>query len=355
MKTTNKTDIHLGFTLVEMLVVIAIIGVLIALLLPAVQSARESARKTQCANNMKQLGLAVAQFEVSRRRLPNSGNPQGKAANPKVSGLLQLLPHLEKQTKYDLYDITKESTDVTGSDGGNLALTSSPIPVFLCPSSANTERKDGFPTDDPWTQKVAVTDYSPIIGVDYRLGPDDYEPSAGLTGELDLVDKETIAYSKTTPPLPNSGLLCQDQKVTFADAKDGLSQTILYAESAGRPYLYRRGQQVGDDLTANRVNGGGWIRPESDFTLNGSSLDGATLPGACPMNCTNGEQAAGVDYPDPHYGKLGTSAAYAFHSGGANFAFADGAVRFVNADIDIREFAKLVAKNDHKEISGLDF
>jgi prepilin-type N-terminal cleavage/methylation domain-containing protein/prepilin-type processing-associated H-X9-DG protein len=344
-----------GFTLIEMLVVIAIIGILVALLLPAVQAARESARRSQCANNLKQLGLAVAEFETSHKTLPSSDYAQGKPTLPQVSGLVLLLPHVGKDTKYDLYDFTKESTDDTGPDGGNLALSAGAVPVFQCPSSPNADRQDGFPTDDPWTPKVGVTDYSPIIGVDYRLGPDDYEPSPGLTGELGLVDQETIAYSSATPPLPNSGLLCQNQKTHFADAKDGLSETILYAESAARPYLYRKGLQVGSDLTTNRVNGGGWVRPESDFTLNGSSQDGATLPGACAINCTNGDQAAGVDYPDPHYGTLGTSAVYAFHSGGANFVFADGAVRFLNADIDIREFAKLVAKADHKEISGIDF
>jgi prepilin-type processing-associated H-X9-DG protein len=122
------------------------------------------------------------------------------------------------------------------------------------------------------------------------------------------------------------------------------------------PYLYRKAHTlVGGDLTANRVNGGGWARPASDFSLDGSSPDGATLPGPCPMNCTNGEQVAGQSFPLAHYGTEGTGEAYSFHPVGANFVFADGAVRLLSADISLREFAKLVSRSDFKDIKGIDF
>ena len=351
----NQKQAYTAFTLIELLVVIAIIGTLVALLLPAVQSARESSRRTQCANNLRQLGLAVSEYESSLKVLPNTDRPPGLPTAPYLSGLVKILPYLEKGNKYDGYDFTKDCDDDTGAKGGNLALTSALLPVFLCPSSPLHERLDGLAEENPWTPKVAVSDYSPTIGVDYRLGPPGYEPATGLIGQLGLVDAETITYSSATPPLPNSGLLRKNQKARFADARDGLSETILYAESAGRPYLYRKGIPAGADLNASRVNGGGWARPASDITIHGSSPDGATLPGPCAMNCTNGDQAAGVQYPSAQYGTEGTGEPYAFHSGGANFVFADGSVHFLNDKISIREFAKLVSKADHLDIVGVDF
>ena len=215
---------------------------------------------------MKQMGLAVAEFEEAQKTLPSSDRPPGLTTAPRVSGLVKLLPNLGKAARYELYDFSKNWSDNTGAEGGNLALTSEQVPVFQCPSTPMAKRLDGVPEEDPWTPKVAVTDYSPIIGIDYRLGPPTHEPAPGLTGQLGLVDAETITYSRSTPPLPNSGLLRKNEKTRFSDCKDGLSVTILYAESAGRPNLYRKASSlVGSDPTTNRVNGGGSAAPGERF------------------------------------------------------------------------------------------
>jgi prepilin-type N-terminal cleavage/methylation domain-containing protein/prepilin-type processing-associated H-X9-DG protein len=355
MNSLPTKHIRRAFTLIEVLVVISIIGMLVALLMPAVQAARESARKSQCQNNLKQMGLAVIEYEDKHKVLPTSDRPPGLKNAPRISGLVKLLPYVGKEARFEAYDFKKDWFDDTGTEGGNLALTSEPVPVYQCPSSPMASRQDGVPEDSPWISKVAVTDYSPIIGVDYRLGPPGHKPAPDLDGQLGLVNAETITYSRTTPPVPNSGLLRKNETARLADARDGLGVTILYAESAGRPYLYRKTSAVGYDLKDHRVNGGGWARPASDFSLDGASTDGSKLPGPCAINCTNGEEAANVPFPSPHYDVQGTGEVYAFHTGGANFVFADGAVRFLDAAIDIKEFAKLVARNDHKDIKGIDF
>ena len=95
-----------GFTLVELLVVIAIIGVLVALLLPAVQAARESARRTSCTNNLKNIALAMLNFHDSHKALPASNRPPGATNNPRYSAFMLLLPYYEEQNVYDLYDRT---------------------------------------------------------------------------------------------------------------------------------------------------------------------------------------------------------------------------------------------------------
>jgi prepilin-type processing-associated H-X9-DG protein len=118
----------------------------------------------------------------------------------------------------------------------------------------------------------------------------------------------------------------------------------MYAESAGRPYLFRRGRLIGPfpDL---RVNGGGWCRPASDMSIDGSSGDGTTDVGPCAINCTNGHDVGGSPVPHPYYVSIGTSEPYSFHPGGANFCMGDGSVRWLNDSIDIREFARLVTRN----------
>lgn len=314
-RRTAARRVHVrGFTLVELLVVIAIIGVLVALLLPAVQAAREAARRSQCTNNLKQLGLAAHNFHDTYSALPSSIRPGGLTTSPRIAGLTFLLPFIEQQTMFDRYDQT-----VNWSHANNLPITRLPVKSFQCPSTPEPQRLDGDPQLATWTQIVAVTDYSPTIGVDQRLQT------------LGLVD------------LAGDGILTKNGAPRMADVLDGLSNTIMYAESAGRPAIYRRRLKFGS-LPATRVNAGGWSRPASDFSVDGSSQDGATFPGPCPLNCTNGE-FVGTAFPHPYYGTEGTAEAYSMHPGGAMFGLGDGSVRFISQTISMREFARLVTRS----------
>ena len=321
-----RSNRRAGFTLVELLVVIAIIGVLIALLLPAVQAARESARRGQCTNNLKQLGLGIHNFHDSKLYLPSSIRPAGLTPLPRIAGITALLPYLEAQTIHDKYDFSKN-----WNEGTNAALVATPIQTLLCPSSANPLRLDGLPEDSPWTPNInATTDYSPTIGVDTRL-----------------VDLAVVDFA-------GKGMMPKNEKPRLADVTDGLSNTIAYAESAGRPFLYRRGQKVGD-LPGNRVNGGGWARPASDFSIDGSSADGSVIPGTglCAVNCTNGDDFGATAFPHPYYGSEGSGEVYAFHPGGANVLLGDGSVRLIATGIQMRVFARLVTR-DKGEVATLE-
>ena len=304
-----------GFTLIELLVVIAIIGGLVAILLPAVQAAREAGRRTQCSNNLKQLALAAHSFHDTNKVLPSSIRPSASSSLPRISGLTLLLPMIEQQALYNRYDRT-----VNWSHPNNLPVTSQPVATFQCPSSPLATRRDGDPQPAWVPDLVAVTDYSPTIGVDQRL------LSAGL---VDVY---------------GPGLLAKNSQPRMADCTDGLSNTILYAESAGRPFLFRRGRQVSSDYSTARVNGGGWARPASDFSVDGASRDGKSFPGPCAVNCTNGEDIASSTFPYPYYGSEGSAEAYGFHATGAMFALGDGSVRYIDGEIESREFARLVTR-----------
>jgi prepilin-type N-terminal cleavage/methylation domain-containing protein/prepilin-type processing-associated H-X9-DG protein len=304
-----------AFTLVELLVVIAIIGILVALLLPAVQAAREAARRIQCGNNLKQMGLAAHNFHDTNQKLPSSVRPAGLTPLPRIAGLTLLLPFIEQRNSYDKYDQTKN-----WFDPANLPVTSQTIPSYNCPSTAaDKKRLDGIPESSPWTPVVATSDYSPTIGVDQRLV---------ASGLVDYAD---------------NGMLPKNGDPRFADVTDGLSNTLMYAESAGRPFVFRKGLKKFGNYPTDRLNAGGWARPASDFSLDGSSYDGATFPGPCAVNCTNGE-LVGSAFPHPYYGTEGTAEAFSFHPAGINVAMGDGSVRFISESISIREFARFVTR-----------
>jgi prepilin-type N-terminal cleavage/methylation domain-containing protein len=312
-----------GFTLVELLVVIAIIGVLVSLLLPAVQFAREAARRTQCGNNLRQLGIAAHTFHDTHKKLPSSIRPAGLTPLPRVAGLTFLLPFLEHSDIYDHYDQT-----LNWFDPVNVPYTSTKVPVFQCPSSPDFARKDGVPEAlSSWTQLVAVTDYSPTIGVDIRL--------------------KTLGYADHY----GDGILPKNQEPRLADVTDGLSSTIMYAESAGRPYVYRKRLKIGT-LPTMRVNGGGWSRPASEFSVDGSTYDGLSTPGPCPFNCTNGENFGSSPFPIPYYGTEGNSEAYSFHPGGMMAVYGDSSTRFIGESISMREFARLVTRAGNETTNG---
>jgi prepilin-type N-terminal cleavage/methylation domain-containing protein/prepilin-type processing-associated H-X9-DG protein len=347
----RKTQTQSAFTLIELLVVIAIIGVLVSLLLPAVQAARESARRTSCTNNLKNLGIAALNFHDSHRQLPVSNRPSGATNAPRYSWAILMLPFFEEQNIYDQYDFTQNWSHSTAESPKaipNSTLVGKRLPVFECPSVPDEDRLDG--DSQWWTQKysdwtasrvASPTDYSPICNVEQRLV------------DTGLVDAAADL----------SGMMLRNSVATLRQVTDGTSKTILLAESAGRPYVYRSGRRIGS-LPDHRTNGGGWSRAASDFGLDGSTADGATFPGPCAINCSNGEDVYSLTggqsgsqgafpYPQP-YGSLGTGETYAFHPGGANILFGDGSVHFLNDSIDIRVFARLVTRKGNEIVSGAE-
>ncbi len=224
-----------GFTLIELLVVIAIIAVLIALLLPAVQAAREAARRAQCVNNLKQMGLALHNYESANGSFP----PAGKALNistspPSVifpdtgySTHARLLAFLEGGTLYNSINFSYEYNDASG---GNWSGTSAVVNVFLCPSSvrgAGAGFRDTAPSDPNASayEKAAgagygYMDYAPSIYTD--ISPT-LTPGVGATSIVPYRDKTYAA----------NGLL-KGGRTMISEITDGTSNTVAIIECAGR-------------------------------------------------------------------------------------------------------------------------
>ena len=204
-----------GFTLVELLVVIAIIGVLIALLLPAVQQAREAARRLHCVNNMKQLGLAVHNYHDTFGCLPLNpryvilGTTNGCSAN------VALLPYLEEKNLYDQYDMTKPYNDPV-----NLALKDLMPKTFVCPS----DPVGGQPST--YGANIPASDYE---WVTYAKNPVEYRVSVNSDAMFS--------------PLSNKG------PIRFRNVTDGLPNTMAAYESGGRAYYYAGRVQLPESIT----------------------------------------------------------------------------------------------------------
>ena len=358
-----------GFTLVELLVVIAIIATLIGLLLPAVQSAREAARRTQCSNSIRQCGLALHQFVSAKGSLPNSSRPPS-GANGRVSWVTRSLPYMEDRQLADSYDFDAAGANwssATARAGSgrtvpNAVLVMTVIPHLQCPSdpegsgsydgdpdtsstpsgygsgpaAVNADRS-GFTTPGLF---CATTDYSPTTFVDNRL-----------TGKADVVapGSQKVVSSGTLATTAAAGLLYKDYdgrtKAKINQCTDGLSKTIALAESAGRPAKYVRGKKVGTFPT-DRVNGGGWCRPASDFAFKGAAADGSAVGSSAvqAINVTNGENVTTATFGGTEYGKEGTGDPYSFHPGTINVLMGDGSARSVSDDVESRVFAAMVTR-----------
>lgn len=328
-----------GFTLVELLVVIAIIGVLIALLLPAVQAARENARRTHCTNNLKQIGLAIHTFHDTKKKLPASARPNS-ASTVRLAAFTYLLPYLERKDLWDQYDFT-----INWSATGNTPVTGKRIPAVECPSSptasfALDHNPDGWTPGSAWVPIVANSDYAASVGV-----------HPGLTAIAAALVPPVVVYSSpaltSTQTRPTNGFFPKNANITLANITDGTTNTIAIFESAGRPLCYRRGSAVNTDPAQSHVNAGGWCRPASDVLFAGSNQAGDTIPGVY-VNRTNGYDVANEVYSStgyPSYGTEGTSQPYSFHNGGLNVAMGDGSVRFLDEQIAIGVISALVTRD----------
>jgi prepilin-type N-terminal cleavage/methylation domain-containing protein/prepilin-type processing-associated H-X9-DG protein len=315
----NRLRRRVAFTLIELLVVIAIIAILIGLLLPAVQKVRDAAARTQCSNNLKQIGLAIFNYESTYQALPTSTRPGGFTSSPRLSWTIGVLPFIEQGNLSKNYDLGSN-----WSSTANLPITSQRVKIFQCPGTPGSDRLDGDPQTNVWNI-VAVSDYAASTCVS------DLATNVNPTGAA------------------QKGMLVKNQTSKLGDVTDGLSNTLLIIESAGRPQIYQFGKAVGT-VPGLKINGGGWARPASDLDFLPSTADGSTYPGSCAAGCTNGYNYA--SYAAPPFGTEGTSAPYSFHTGVLNTAFGDGSVRTIRNSISVFTFAALVTANGGEVFSG---
>ncbi|MFO0946967.1 MAG: DUF1559 domain-containing protein [Planctomycetota bacterium] len=281
-----------GFTLVELLVVMFIIGVLVALLLPATQAARETARKTQCSNNLRQIGIAAHMHHDSKGGLPYLAFNNSSSASPKHGWEVQLLPYLEQSAIYSQYNWNLDYYNVANQTAANHT-----VGMFVCPSTPRNKQRvtliPGFAT---------TIEDSSLTG-----GPSDY---VGFWRFWDPVACPTLDWHRTIGAM--DGYTNTLRKLT--DITDGVSNTALLGESAARPDAWIKRQYVGS-LTVQHALSGAWAGWEAT-PVHSFSIDGTTNHGPCVINCSNN---GGI---------------YAFHAGGAHTLFADGSVHFLAEGMD---------------------
>ncbi|QDT99555.1 DUF1559 domain-containing protein [Gimesia aquarii] len=286
-----------GFTLIELLVVIAIIAILIALLLPAVQQAREAARRSQCKNNLKQIGLALHNYHgtfsmlpISNPRCPNVGAPVG---SKRYGWIPMILPYMDQANIYNAFDFDRASWQ-----GNNFQHLQKPYPAFLCPSDplANEIRDEEFFAAPTWV--VAQTDYAAVIG--------DYVNSTGVGA--------TPAYGNVGCLQPVRGMIGRwAWSARIRDVTDGLSNTFAIGECIGAMCI-----------TQN------W----------GVQSFGTT---AHPINFMNEDLRSNL--PSQSNARWDESIGFrSFHVGGTHFLMGDGAVRFVSENIDGATYRGLASR-----------
>ena len=302
-----------AFTLIELLVVIAIIAILIGLLVPAVQKVRESASRLQCSNNLKQLGLALQNFEGVNRTFPpafTEKGPYGTSVWKFTHGFApHLLPYLEQQPLSDLY---RWQFPLYAPENQPVMLHH--LAVFQCPSTPEQDRFMTFGPFQAFGTKGACGDYTLTLKVDDVLA------------QFGWVDKAADYRGVLTPDPVRARLI--------PDVADGASNTIVLAEDAGRPRLWQNGKS-GSNPQA--LEGGPWNHFKGPIILQGKTGDGTLSPGQCALNCTNDREV------------------YAFHPGGANAVFADGSVHFLKAGMNIRVMAALITRAGGEVVSASDY
>ena len=342
-----------GFTLIELLVVIAIIAILIALLLPAVQQAREAARRTQCKNNLKQFGLAMHNYHDVFNRFPLPGLLNLSTTGPSGTGLttttwaLSVLPQMEQANVYSLYNL-----NLSAWDPSNLAATQAKISAFVCPSTPRSDSAitysapsalfGGLVSANLTMTNAGALDYAPTTRVKDVYLNIAYNTSG--MADRDGWGKGGIIYP---PALSGSSTIPAGSRI--ADITDGTSNTTMIAEVAARNALYRGRKIVAitapspaDEAYMNSIVGGGaWADPFGGaWELAGRNFDGSGNDrGPCGINCSNSKVKPGSVFNN-------AGGMYSFHTGGAQVLLCDGSVRFLSENISSVTLASLISRGD---------
>jgi prepilin-type N-terminal cleavage/methylation domain-containing protein len=326
-----------GFTLVELLVVIAIIGILVALLLPAVQAAREAARRTECRNNLKQLGLACITYESFWGSFPPSGTwgPMvdiDLPNNPDVghSWVVLILPHVEQQNLFDSFDFTLPMTDVANAQGRSIELA-----ALRCPSDPyNTRPFNG--SDSTLTNQMGDNWARGNYGANAALGYN--------TVDWTAADMECGLNMNAANQAPGwdekqlRGTMGANRSVAIGDIKDGTTNTVLLAEiRAGVTSVDTRGVWAMAGAGPSALWAHGYCGDDAGPN-NKTSITGDNIP-ACTevQNANGGDQAlAGMGMSCDANNYANTQAtARSMHSGGVFVCLADGSVHWISDSIEV--------------------
>ncbi len=347
-----------AFTLIELLVVIAIIGILVGLLLPAVQKVREAASRMQCTNNLKQIGLALHSHHDAHDRFPEGYisyptsdgtapawahiDPQTWDAGPGWGWGAQLLPFLEQGNVTANIDFDTPLWDSAYTD-----LIATRIPVFLCPSSSGP--------DDPFVAQAQDGSPFMIDGRQVVLGRSHYvanhgqescwgECGAALTGTIftDIYTSQTktITINGDVSRVAD-GPFYRNSKTNFHHVSDGTSNTIFFGEHSSAL----------SDKTWVGVVPGAYTHPKFSSPENGPDA-AATLvlvhagPSGGELDITGLPIIHPINFPTFHVGQM-----YSEHTGGGNVCMGDGSVRFISETIPLLTFAEL-SSMDEGEVIG---
>jgi prepilin-type N-terminal cleavage/methylation domain-containing protein/prepilin-type processing-associated H-X9-DG protein len=331
-----------GFTIVELLVVVAIIGVLIGLLLPAVQAARESARRSSCQNNLKQIGLAMANFADTRRRFPPG---QLKFSNFKTISwsafFLEFLEQSQIQTSWDA--VTNESVPAPDSrlylkarlsSEYNKQATSTLIAMYLCPSTSRNHpsRVGGRTIDRNGNGAIEASLFEGMACIDY----------AGNAGANANYPRYTLpngagVYPDDNGVLLNTSVGSLSKGVSLHEITDGLSKTILIFELTGRGVNFATGSTPSSSDNPR----GAWASGLNCATIGPSSQ---TVPLVNPTT-TSASNALYV------WTDISDNSMFSDHRGGAQVAMCDGSVQFVTESIDTQVLNGLSSRNCGETVS----
>lgn len=329
MKSSTPPNRSSGFTLVELLVVIAIIGILIGMLLPAVQQVREAARRSKCANTLKQLGLACHNYESAYMRLPPGGSnlapPFGSGAKSPGghSWMAYSLPYLEQQTLWDAADF--DNNVYTGMMN---VLSNQLIPSFKCPSSPMPEFTLNVGTF------AMISDYVAISG------------NVGGFGEIEGPTESTAPFNSTFGIIAQNGVFYNNSETGFGDIYDGSSNTMMISEVGDFVFVgqaesrdYRPGGR-GETETQNGPGfHAGWqTNTNPDQLYNCTTLRYLINPGESLTFSTgfdDGVQFRGYNAP-----------LRSAHPGGVQIVLGDASVQFVSDSVSTTTLAQLANRDD---------